>query len=64
MKKNKYSTPEEAAKIMIKDTKEFDVNNQEYIEGFISKWTRQRRNEFKWDMGRSWKSQAKSMAKA
>ena len=33
MKKNKYSTPEEAAKIMIKDTKEFDVNNQEYTEG-------------------------------
>ena len=33
IKTQKYTTPEEAAKVMIKDTKEFDVNNEEYTVG-------------------------------
>ena len=33
IKKNKFSTPEEAAKNMIKDVKEYDVNNEEYTIG-------------------------------
>ena len=33
MKINKLSTPEEAAQILIKDPKQFNVNSQEYTEG-------------------------------
>jgi hypothetical protein len=32
-KVNNLKTPEEAAKLMIKDTKSFDVNSEEYTEG-------------------------------
>ena len=35
MKVNKLSTPEEAAQVVIKDTKEFDVNAEEYFEGSL-----------------------------
>ena len=33
IKVNKLKTPDEAAKVLIKDTKEFDVNSKEYTEG-------------------------------
>lgn len=32
-KVHKIRTPEEAAKVLIKDTTEFDVNSKEYAEG-------------------------------
>jgi hypothetical protein len=35
MKINKLTTPEEAAQIVIKDTKEFDVNSEDYFEGSL-----------------------------
>ena len=31
--KNKLTTPEEAAKVLIKDTKDFNVNSEEYTVG-------------------------------
>lgn len=33
MKVNKLTTPEEAAQVVIKDVKEFDVNAEDYSEG-------------------------------
>lgn len=35
MKVNKLTTPEEAAQVVIKDTKEFDVNAEDYFEGSV-----------------------------
>ena len=33
LKINKLKTPEEAAKVLIRDTKEFNVNNETYFDG-------------------------------
>ena len=33
MKVNNLKTPEEAAQVLIKDTKQFNVNSEEYTEG-------------------------------
>jgi hypothetical protein len=33
LKVNKLKTPEEAAQVLIKDTKQFNVNSEEYTEG-------------------------------
>ena len=35
MKVNRLTTPEEAAQVVIKDTKEFDVNAEDYSEGTV-----------------------------
>ena len=35
MKVNKLKTPEEAAQVLIKDTKQFNVNSEEYTEGTL-----------------------------
>lgn len=55
IKVKKLKTPEDAASILIKDTKEFDVNDNSYTEGTQTEQEKMQLGEVTTDLSRNWK---------